>query len=257
MQFFFLGNGGIKLLEQIEFLASLQIVDQEIREKEGTKRMHLAQIELREKEIEAKRAELGILKVDWEEQDKLGKEKEQALQEESRKTMEKRMRMNRIKNIKELQALQREIDQIKQGNSQLEEELLAVMEVLETEGAVQQQREAELKELEEGWNGRREEFEAEIAEIERTVAESSRVRTEIAAQLSGDLMGQYELIFARRGGKAVVAVSEGICEGCHMNIPPQLWNEIIRNDKLILCPNCHRILYYKLPVPEDNQVKSS
>jgi len=245
------------LLVQIEFLASLQIVDQEIREKEGTKRMHLAQIELREKEIEAKRAELGILKVDWEEEDKLRKEKEQALQEESRKTMDKRMRMNRIKNIKELQALQREIDQIKQGNSQLEEELLAVMEVLETEGAVQQQREAELKELEEGWNGRREEFEAEIAEIERTVAESSRVRTEIAAQLSGDLMGQYELIFARRGGKAVVAVSEGICEGCHMNIPPQLWNEIIRNDKLILCPNCHRILYYKLPVPEDNQVKSS
>lgn len=245
------------MLEQIEFLASLQIVDQEIREKEGTKIMHLAQIELREKEIEAKRAELGILKVDWEEQDKLRKEKEQALQEESRKTVEKRMRMNRIKNIKELQALQREIDQIKQGNSQLEEELLAVMEVLETEGAVQQQREAELKELEEGWNGRREEFEAEIAEIERTVAESSRVRTEIAAQLSGDLMGQYELIFARRGGKAVVAVSEGICEGCHMNIPPQLWNEIIRNDKLILCPNCHRILYYKLPVPEDNQVKSS
>jgi len=70
-------------------------------------------------------------------------------------------------------------------------------------------------------------------------------------------MGQYELIFARRGGKAVVAVSDGICKECHMNIPPQLWNEIIRNDKLNLCPNCHRILYYKLPVPEDNQVKSS
>jgi len=93
------------LLEQIKFLASLQIVDQEIREKEGTKRMHLAQIELREMEIEAKRAELGILKVEWEEQDKIRKEKEQALQEESRKTVEKRMRMNRIKNIKELQAL--------------------------------------------------------------------------------------------------------------------------------------------------------
>lgn len=245
------------MLEQIEFLASLQILDQEIREKEGTKRMHLAQIELRERDIEEKRAELGILKVDWEEQDKLRKEKEQALQEESRKTMEKRMRMNRIKNIKELQALQREIDQIKQGNSQLEEELLAVMEVLETKVAVQQQREAELKELEEGWNGRREEFEAEIAEIERTVAESSRLRAEIAAQLNGDLMGQYELISSRRGGKAVVAVSEGICEGCHMNIPPQLWNEIIRNDKLNLCPSCHRILYYKLPVPEDKQVKSS
>jgi predicted nucleic acid-binding Zn-ribbon protein len=176
------------------------------------------------------------------------------LQEENRKAIDKRMRMNRIKNIKELQALQREIDQIKQGNSQLEGELLAVMEALETKGAAHQQSEAELKGLEEGWSGKKEELEAQIAEIDQAVAETYKARAEIAAQLSGDLIGRYELIFSRRGGMAVVALSEGICGGCHMNIPPQLWNEIIRNDKLILCPNCHRILYYKLPVPEDKQV---
>ena len=241
------------MLEQIEYLASLQDLDREIQGKEDDKRRLSAQIEMREKEIEAKRAEIRILNADWEEQDKLRQEKERTLQEESRKAMEKRMKMNRIKNIKELQALQREIDQIKQGNSQLEEELLAVMEQLETKVAGHQQREAELKDLEEGWGGKREEFEAQIAEIERTVAEASRIRQETASRLSGDIMGRYELIFSRRGGMAVVAVSEGICGGCHMNIPPQLWNEIIRNDKLNLCPNCHRILYYKLPVPEGKQ----
>jgi predicted nucleic acid-binding Zn-ribbon protein len=250
----FLGNGGFELVKQIEFLASLQILDREIQEKEGAKRMLLTEIEMREKEIETKRSELGILKADWEEQDKVRKEKEGTLQEENRKAIDKRMRMNRIKNIKELQALQREIDQIKQGNSQLEGELLAVMEALETKGAAHQQSEAELKGLEEGWSGKKEELEAQIAEIDQAVAETYKARAEIAAQLSGDLIGRYELIFSRRGGMAVVALSEGICGGCHMNIPPQLWNEIIRNDKLILCPNCHRILYYKLPVPEDKQV---
>ncbi|MFQ5542122.1 MAG: hypothetical protein ACE5E2_04770, partial [Candidatus Binatia bacterium] len=134
------------MVKQIEFLASLQILDREIQEKEGAKRMLLTEIEMKEKEIETKRSDLGILKADWEEQDKVRQEKEGTLQEENRKAIDKRMRMTRIKNIKELQALQREIDQIKQGNSQLEGELLAVMEALETKGAAHQQSEAELKE---------------------------------------------------------------------------------------------------------------
>jgi hypothetical protein len=59
------------------------------------------------------------------------------------------------------------------------------------------------------------------------------------------LITRYELIFARRGGTAVVEVTGGICQGCYMNIPPQLWNEIIRSEKVNLCPSCQRILYYK------------
>jgi predicted nucleic acid-binding Zn-ribbon protein len=46
-----------------------------------------------------------------------------------------------------------------------------------------------------------------------------------------------------------VEVAGGICQGCYMNIPPQLSNEIIRNDKVHLCPSCQRILYVK-PVAE-------
>jgi predicted nucleic acid-binding Zn-ribbon protein len=40
-----------------------------------------------------------------------------------------------------------------------------------------------------------------------------------------------------------------------MNIPPQLWNEIIRNDKLHLCPSCQRILFVK--AMDEQQVKSA
>jgi len=60
-----------------------------------------------------------------------------------------------------------------------------------------------------------------------------------------DLISRYELIFSRRGGTAVVEVNAGICQGCFMNIPPQLWNEIIRNEKLHLCPSCQRIVFVK------------
>jgi len=52
------------------------------------------------------------------------------------------------------------------------------------------------------------------------------------------------MIKARRNGIAIVAVSRGICSGCHMNIPPQLYNELQRSEQILCCPNCNRILYW-------------
>ncbi len=239
--------------EQIEVLTLLQNMDRQIREKTIAKEELLAEIETRDKGIEAKKADGGALRAEWEKKDKLRRDKERELQDEGRKAAEKRMKMTQIKNIKEMQALQREIDQIKQGNSQLEEELISVLEELEAEGNTLKETEEELKVMEEEWRGKRQEAEAQLVEIDQAVTEASKTRGETASQLNGDLIGQYELIFARRGGTAVVLASGGICQGCHMNIPPQLWNEIIRSEKLIHCPSCNRILYYQPPVSDDKQ----
>lgn len=240
--------------EQIEILASLQEIDREIREKHGVRDLVLAEMQRREKEIEAKKAEIGLLSADLAEWDKSRREKEKVLQDDAQKAMEKRMRMNRIKNIKELQALQREIDQIKQNNSQLEEELIKILEELETRTSSLKERVEELKKFEDAWGEKRKELEAQLSDIEHAVAEAASARKTVAAQLEGNLIERYELIFSRRGGMAVVTVSDGICQGCYMNIPPQLWNEIMKSERLILCPSCHRILYYKPALPQDKHL---
>lgn len=240
--------------EELKILASLQEVDRELRDKTGAKGALLAEIQRKEEEIGAKRAEAAGLGAEWTERDKLRQQKEKLLQEEGRKTAEKRMRMSRIKNIKELQALQREIDQIKLGNAQLEEELLALMEELESRAAPLREKEAGLKKIEEDWAKRRAEIEAECAEIEKKVADVVAARKDLAAQVSEDLRGRYDLIFSRRGGMAVVGVSDGICQGCFMHVRPQLLNEVIKGEGIHLCPSCHRILYYKPTVPDDKQL---
>lgn len=240
--------------EQIEILASLQTVDREIREKGVAKGVMLAEIHKREEEMQLKRSGVELLAAEWREKDKLRQEKEQVLQVESRKTMEKRMRMNRIKNIKELQALQREIDQIKQSNAQLEEELIKVLEDLEASAVSLKEKETELSRLEQDWSEKRADLEAQLIEIEQAVAQAAAQRQSIAARVNGDLIQRYELIFSRRGGTAVVAVSDGICQGCFMNIRPQLLNEIIKSEKINVCPSCQRILFYKPVVPDDKQL---
>jgi hypothetical protein len=162
--------------------------------------------------------------------------------------------MNRIKNTKELQALQREIDQIRQGNSELEEELIKVFEEIDRLKADLKAKEEEANLMQEDWQQRQQEMQTKIAGIDQLVSEASTLRKTIASQIAGDLMSRYELIFARRGGYAVVEVSGGICQGCYMNIPPQLWNEIIKSEKVNLCPSCQRILYYK---PSAEQAKEA
>jgi len=242
------------LRDQLEILASLQDIDREIREKNILKRARSAQIQGKEDEIQAKKSEFALLQAEWAERDKERRQKEQVLQEDSSKATEKRMRMTRLKNIKELQAVQREIDQIKENNKQREEELITILEDLEARSALVKEKEEELKKLEEEWNGKKGEIETEVTRLEQALVEASTGRQAIAVQLDGDLMQRYELIFSRRGGMAVVTVSGGICQGCYMNIPPQLWNEIIKSETLNLCPSCHRILYYKSDVPNNKQL---
>jgi predicted nucleic acid-binding Zn-ribbon protein len=241
------------LQAQIEILALLQTIDREIKEQTGRKQELLGEIGIKEREIRAKKSEIDALVAGFSEKEKLRLEKDRVFQDEGRKAMEKRMRMNRIKNVKELQALQREIDQARQNNGELEEELIRIMQELDVIKAQIQAKEAEISTMQEQWQNQQKELDQQIHRIDTAVSQAIVRRQDIATQVTGDLISRYDLIFSRRGGTAVVEVAAGICQGCFMNIPPQLWNEIIRNEKLHLCPSCQRILFVK-PV-EEQQVK--
>ena len=64
------------------------------------------------------------------------------------------------------------------------------------------------------------------------------------ALITDQYLGYVELMKSLNA-LAVTEVRDEVCQGCHMNIPPQLFVEIKKKDKLIQCPQCRRILYYK------------
>jgi predicted nucleic acid-binding Zn-ribbon protein len=247
--------GESKLHTQIEILASLQTVDREIKEHAGRKQDLLSEIEGKERQIQAKKREIETLTAAYADKEKLRLEKDRVLQDEGKKTMDKRMRMNRIKNAKELQALQREIEQLKQHNGELEENLIILMEEIDGIKAQIQAKEAEMTAMQDEWQEKQQELKVQITGIDQAVSEAASRRQRIASQVAGELISRYELIFARRGGTAVVEVAGGICQGCYMNIPPQFLNEIIKSEKLNLCPSCQRILYFK--PSSEQQAKSA
>ena len=51
-----------------------------------------------------------------------------------------------------------------------------------------------------------------------------------------------------RNGIAVAEARDGICTICHVRLRPQVFNTVRRNDAIIQCDHCNRILYF-VPVP--------
>ncbi|HJQ73735.1 MAG TPA: C4-type zinc ribbon domain-containing protein [Gaiellaceae bacterium] len=240
------------MLTQIEVLASLQQVDQSLR----TKTLAVAEGEGRVAALEeAVRGQTTAATTAREELAALGtrqRDLEGRLAAAEAKMKDRRMRITRIRNDKELGLARREVDLLKEEIGGLEGELVGVMEQVESSTAKLQGLESELARL----TGERDAEAADLrdtlgrltGEIERERAE----RTDLMQHVDGDLRRKYEMIFSRRGGLAVVEVRSGICQGCRMRVPPQLYNEIQRNEQVILCPSCQRMLFWRAEADEAN-----
>lgn len=156
-------------------------------------------------------------------------------------------RIKRIKTNKEFLALQREMDLAKKKKAELEEQILSIMERIERKTQerekIKEAFEADRAVLEE----RKAKLEAQIGELKAVIAEYKGRDKALRAVVDPALLSRYDRIRNSKKGLAVVECENGVCRGCHMHIQPQLFNELVRGDRLITCPSCQRILYVRPP----------
>src|SRR5271166_6499992 len=82
-----------------------------------------------------------------------------------------------------------------------------------------------------------------IADLERELATARVTRDHVAKAVRPDVLKKYGAIRMKRG-LAIVPVHEGVCRGCNMAIPPQLYNQLHRANSLETCPQCNRLIYW-------------
>jgi len=152
-------------------------------------------------------------------------------------------RIKRIKTNKEFLALQREGDIAKKRKVDIEEQLLSLMERIEIRT---KDREKILKTFEVDrtvLDEKKDNLLSNQQELERVIVVLKDKIGELREKVDHVLLSKYDRIKEKRKGLVVVQCVDGVCRGCHMHIPPQLYNELVRADKLITCPVCQRILY--------------
>jgi uncharacterized protein len=233
------------LREEITRLMSLQTIDRELSELQESLSTIAGRVDQLRTESEQHQAELTRL---TEEEQKSGTTRrllEKELAEGEARIRSKRMRLNQVRNDKEVLALTHEVDALKENNQRLEAEVLALMESAEPRAALI----AELTELVEKERGELRAAEKEIAgQVEDLKVSISKQRVDrdlMAGDIEIALLQRYEMIFKRRAGIAVAEAKGGTCQGCRMRLPPQLYNELQRHQRIHYCPNCQRILYFE------------
>ena len=155
-------------------------------------------------------------------------------------------KLRAVKTNKEYQSSLKEIDDIKAINSKLEDAMLEFLEQIETA-------EQSLNENKQQYSRIVDELEDEkkalIQAAEQGEKELARLRSDrdaVVAALGTGLMDIYEYQLTKQGdGIAIVDVKNEVCQGCNMNIPPQMYNELQRDISLKYCPSCERIIYWQ------------
>ena len=237
---------------QIEVLATLQLVDQSLRTKSLTVAEGEGRVAALEQAVQAQTAAATAARAELAALGTRQRDLEGRLAAAEAKMKDRRMRITRIRNDKELGLAKREVDLLKEETNGLEVELVAVMEQGEAATAKLQGVESELGRLTGARDSEASELREKIASLTGEMERERATRTELLQAVDGDLRRRYEMIFSRRGGVAVVEVRGGICLGCRMRVPPQLFNEIQRNEHVILCPSCQRMLFWRSEAEEAN-----
>jgi len=241
----------VTIREQIPFLENLSDLDERIRKLDED-------LSLRKGGLEAVRVEIASLEkkvTDTNESlktmDKTRNELLIEVRQMTQQTERSREKLGRSRNERESMAAQRELEELKKLIRDRDDEAeklgnladRARMNVLEAE----ERRDQLTKELEGSAEGAMQ----ALTEREKARVELAAERDVVVKKLPPLLIRKYEAIRARRP-RAIASTHNGTCNGCHIAVPPMMFQGMMRQDQFEQCPNCKRILYY---VPKEQASK--
>ncbi|MCU0531064.1 MAG: C4-type zinc ribbon domain-containing protein [Syntrophales bacterium] len=229
---------------QIALLIDIQKIDQVVRILNTKKQTLPEKAAELDESFRSSKERMDEERTGLEGLNRLHREKETELKTGQDKLRKARERLQEVKTNKEYQAMLTEIDTIEQTNGKMEEEILVLYDRIDERKGALKTHEKEFEQVRVTFEVERKKIDEEIATLDGALQEQKDRFDALIGNLEPDLRRRYEMIKVRRNGIAIVAVRKGICSGCNMNIPPQLYNDIQRSEQIHCCPNCNRILYW-------------
>lgn len=234
------------LSEQFSFLIELQKIDSEGSKLTGELESIPEKRDLVGKEyldlkrlLDEKEAQLQAVTKERQELEGLFTEAQQWCAEREK-------RLYSIKTQKEYQASLKEVAEAKKENKEREDRILKLLEEGEVTTKEIEQLKPQAADKEIGFKKMEEELHKRGAAITEILKKMGGERSEVLGKIVAPLLKRYDFV-RKRYADAVVHIAGDVCQGCNMNIPPQLYNEILRAKDLKDCPNCHRLIYVLPP----------
>ena len=230
--------------EQLETLAKLQSMETETTIINAKLNIVPGKIESFDQEIQAIDQRLSDESTRLDELKKAYHRYELDVDENLLKIKKSEEKLRAVKTNKEYQSILKEIEDITAINSEIEDKMIDCLDQMDEVEKYLAIKKDEFRVI-------KDQIETEKDAIQQE-SEAGRVRitelqTEwdaVSKKVDPDLMKTYQQVQDQRG-VAIVAVNNAVCQGCNLNIPPQMYNELQRGDNLRFCPHCQRIIYWK------------
>jgi predicted nucleic acid-binding Zn-ribbon protein len=231
--------------EQIDILVKLQQIDSEINVVNQTLGRVESTLALLDKELSDFGSTLEKQDSDLEELKKAYRGFELDVNSNLPKIEKSKERLAAVKSNKEYQSLLKEIDDLKAINSDLEDRMLECLEQIDQAEQDFKKRQTEFIELEDRIQTEKDKIAQDAADGNKRLAELNEQWQGVLDTVEPGVMATFKKVRGRVGNLTIAKVEKEVCKGCNVNIPPQMYNELQRCEKLMFCPHCQRIIYSK------------
>jgi len=229
--------------EKIQSLVELQTVEADIRRVETLLAGTPAKLAAVTLELEAFEATLAEEDGQLQAVQKTYREQEREAQVALAQIRKSNERLATVKTNKEYQLILKEIDDLKRKNSLIEDEMLACLDRIEAADAAVKQKKAQVLALRQTADLQKAQIERETRQLTAHLTDLTQAGREAARAVDPVLLESFRRVQEQVKQGAVAPVVDAVCQGCHLNIPWQLFNELHRFDELTFCPHCRRIIF--------------
>ena len=232
----------IDIKAQLALLRELQTIDIRVskieEELEGIPQ-EIAEIkaEFNQAKIECEAKEAGKAEAEKERRNL-----EAGLADSTEHLHERENKLDSIKTNKEYQAALKEIADGKRSNKEREDQILVLMEKIEQLSQETTQLSALMAEKETEFKNDEEELLRKSKELEKEQEEEAKELKLVEAKVDAAMLRKYQSI-SQKYIDPIAGVMKGICQGCNMNIPPQMYIELLKSKKFHFCPKCYRFVF--------------
>lgn len=152
-------------------------------------------------------------------------------------------KLNSVKTNKEYQAMLKAIEDLELKKGNLEDQMLGALDLIEVAESKSKSLNADFADLKQEVEERKAAINQKADKQRKEINGLQQERDTTWRQLPQKLQAVYQRVSQQGNGIGVAAVADALCQVCRVNIPSQLFIDVMRMKTMMQCPNCQRIMY--------------
>ena len=230
--------------EQLQLLLALQTIDGRVKEFEAAIAQLPQRLEPARRDLAKLEAMVAGERARLDESAAWRKQQEALLEREQEGLRQARAKLSASRNTKEYNAANREVDNRRKAILDREAELKKVVDAMGQSSSGADTHTRDVEALRQTLAEEEAKIKAQVDELTAQARETIAARDEARQKIDKSWLKTYDALASKRG-YAIAPVFKGVCQGCHMQLPPQLNNILARMEAVQTCPRCARMIYRK------------